>query len=123
MQRPVKKDLFTRSKGRPAIWLCSGDASLNPNRRAYKYYWQVCTLESEWEDSEFFKNAPKLSIAAYVKLEKRLRDEGKSAFVYNSKRLREGHGLPLDMSHPRWKGAQLAPSLEDDTDPEHDGWK
>ena len=120
MLRPTKINL---AKSRVGISFCSGDYSLNPNRRVYKYYWQVFTEDSPWEDSEFFANAPKLSIAAYMTLVEELKLRGKPAFVYNSKRLREGHGLPLDMNHPRWKGCVLAPSLEDDSDPAYEGWK
>ncbi|QIE22937.1 hypothetical protein [Caballeronia sp. SBC2] len=119
MQLPTKKALADSK----VICFCSGDYSLNPNPRVYKYYWQVFTMESEWEGRDFFANAPELSIAAYLELERKLRREGRQAFVYNTKRLRLGHGLPLDMNHPRWKGSVLAPSLEEDTDPEHEGYK
>jgi len=120
MRLPIKTDLAKTGDG---ISFCSGDYSLNPNRRLYKYYWQVFTEDSEWEGMEFFENASRLSIAGYMERVKQLKREGKAAFVYNTKQLREGHGLPVDMNHPRWKGAILAPSLEDDTDPEYDGYK
>lgn len=120
MLRPTKANLARSSGG---VSFCSGDYSLNQNRRVYRYYWQVYTEDSPWEDAEFFQKARKLSIAAYMTLAEQLEREGKRALVYNSKQLRENHGLPLDMNHPRWKGAVLAPSLEDDTDPEYDGWR
>jgi len=119
VQMPTK-DKLARRKG---ILFCSGDFRLNPDPRRYKYYWQVLTLNSKWEGDEFFENAPRLSIAAYMELMEKLKKEGQPAFVYNSKRLREGHGMPLDMSHPRWKGTVWAPSLEEDTDREYDGYK
>lgn len=123
MRLPIKADLARQAASGPGIWFCSGDYSLNPNRRAYKYYWQVFTLDAPWEGPAFFTNAPSLSIAKFAALEEGLRREGKSAYVYSRKYLREGHGLPLDMSHARWKGVQLVVSLEDDPDAEHDGWK
>ncbi|MFM0324865.1 hypothetical protein [Caballeronia glebae] len=123
MQLPIKADLARRAQSGDGIVFCSGDYSLNPNRRVYKYYWQVFTDDSEWEGAEFFQNTPKLSIAAYRDLVGRLQREGKAAFVYNTKRLRQGHGLPLDMNHARWSSAVLAPSLDDDMDPEYDGYK
>jgi len=95
MLRPTKASL-ARSLGR--VSLCSGDYSLNQNRRVYKYYWQVFTEVSPWEDAEFFQMAPMLSIAAYMTLTAQLEREGKRALVYNSKRLRENYELPLDMN-------------------------
>jgi hypothetical protein len=123
MQLPIKTDLARQAALGSGIWFCCGDHRLNPNRRLYKYYWQVFTVDTAWEGNEFFAKAPSLSIAEYVALEERLRREGKSAYIYSRKCLREGHGLPLDMGHARWQGVRLAVSLEDDPDPEHDGWK
>ncbi|WP_244815354.1 hypothetical protein [Caballeronia sp. Lep1P3] len=123
MRLPIKADLVRQAASGPGIWLCSGDYKLNPNRRAYKYYWQVFTLDTAWEGQEFFANAPSLCIAEFMALEERLRRERKSAYVYNRKCLRESHGLPLDMNHPRWRGVRLVVSLENDPDPEYDGWK
>ncbi len=54
MLRPTKANLARSSGG---VSFCSADYSLNQNRRVYKYYWQVYTEDSPWEDDRSFKGA------------------------------------------------------------------
>jgi hypothetical protein len=119
MQRPTKESL-SRSDG---IAFCAGNYDLHPNRRLYKYCWRVFTADCPWEGDELFQKAPRLSTAAFVELEHELTRLGAKAFVYNSKRPRHGHGLPLDPNHPRWKNREWAPSWDDDPDLEWTGHK
>jgi hypothetical protein len=87
------------------------------NPRHYKFYWQVFTLTSPYEGYEFFQHAPRLCSAQYQKEMERLCAERVPALIYSFKLPRRDPANPFDLSHPKWKDVEFAPSWDEDQDP------
>ena len=112
---PFKRDLIQTGR---SISYATG---LHPNPRLYKYYWQVFTLDSDWEGPEFREKAsPLCTSACMLKLDE-LTLSNSLYVLYGWKRPRRFPGMPFDPNSERWKDAQWAPALEDDSDPEWSG--
>jgi hypothetical protein len=114
MLLPTRKN-FERHSSDGLLYFSTG---LHPNPRLYKYLWQIWTPDSPLEGEGFLLSGPLLSTARFVEIEQRMLTTGESGFVYNRRRVRKGLGSPFDLTHPRWKVREWAPSWEDDPDPE-----
>ena len=115
MRLPRKQDLRECGHG------ISYALYLHPVPAFYKHYWQVFTLDSPWEGSEFLANAPKLSTAACMQLLEELRRRREPFILYGEKMPRRFAGMPFDPTSDRWRNARWAPALADDPDPEWNG--
>lgn len=85
---------------------------MHPNPRMYKYFWRVFTLDSPWEEAEFFEKTPVLSTVQFVELMEEYRVEGVPCLVYNQSIPRDGS--IFDKNSEKWKGVAFAPSWDDD---------
>lgn len=115
MQLPSKEILRSRGQGRHYA------APLHPVPKFYKHYWQIFTLDSQWEGEEFLRLEPHLSTAACMQRLEQLRARGEPYMLYGSKRPRRFLGMPFDPASERWRHANWAPALDDDSDPEWNG--
>lgn len=116
MQRPSFRFLASLAQRSPTIVYASASPSLSGHPKLYKYFWQVFSVESPWENDEFFASAPQLCTADMVQTTERLLAAGHSCVLYGWKRPRTGPGTPWKLDHPRWKDVAFAPPREDDTD-------
>lgn len=116
MRAPDKAMLQRCTVGGVSYALC-----LHPNPRFYKHHWQVFTKDSPWEGEEFMQRSPRLSTAACMQRLAELELTGEPYVLYGGKRPRRFDGMPFDPKVARWQGADWAPPLEDDSDPEWNG--
>jgi hypothetical protein len=122
MMRPTYRNLgSTGSREEPSVSICSGPSSPQGNPRFYKYHWRVFSLESPWEDSDFFRYAPVLCNADCQREVERLLEKRLSCMIYGFRRPRKDPHNPWDMTHARWAGIEFAVSWEEDTDPVVEG--
>lgn len=117
MLSPSKKKL----RRTPGEWWST--SPLHPEPRLYKHYWQLFTLDSPWEGDTFFDQAPVLCTAACFARLAQLKAAGQSCIVYGYKRPRRFPGMPFDPNHEKWRQVEWAPALEDDPDPEWNGFR
>jgi hypothetical protein len=89
--------------------------SLHPNPRFYKYTWHVFWRGSPVEGHAFLETEP-LSTKAAFDLLASLRKQGEPFIVFSHRHPRCGVSI-WDLDNPRWNGARLAPSYDDDNDP------
>lgn len=116
MRRPSFRYLASLAEKSPTIVYASASLSLSGHPKLYKHFWQVFSVESPWENDEFFEHAPHLCTADMVRTTERLLAAGHSVVLYGWKRPRRGPGMPWNLEHPRWKNAVFAPSWDEDTD-------
>ena len=121
MISPTFSHLNTLNIHEPAVYFASGSPSLSGNPRFHKHTWQVFSPYSEWEGDAFFEHAPRLCIHDFEVEVARLLAAGVSCLAYGRRRPRKDPRNPFDMSHPKWKNVQFAPSWDDDTDPVVEG--
>lgn len=103
--------------------ICSGSPGPQGNPRFHKYYWRIFSLECPWEGDEFFRYAPVLCNADYLREVERLLKKRRSCMIYGFRRPRMDAGNPWDLHHPKWATMQFAVSWDEDTDPPVDGHK
>ena len=116
MRRPSFRYLASLAQESPILIHASGTQVEPAHARLYKHYWQVFSIESPWEDDEFFAQAEHLCTADMVRTTERLLAAGHACVVYGWKRPRTGPDTPWDRTHPRWKDAIFAPAWDEDTD-------
>jgi hypothetical protein len=122
MMLPTYRNLkATTSWWRPSFSICSGSYGPQGNPRFYKYYWRIFSLESPWEDADFFKNAPAFCNADCEKEIARLLRKRRSCLIYGFKRPRRDPANPWDLTHPKWAKAEFAVSWDEDSDPVVEG--
>jgi hypothetical protein len=95
---------------------CSGSPRPQGSPRYWKYYWRVFSIQSAWEDDEFFKYAPVLCNADFVKEVERVHALGQWCMVYGFRLPRADPANPWDMSSPKWEGVEFACRYDDDPD-------
>lgn len=115
MRPPCRKTLLARGHS------YSYAPGLHPVPVFYKHHWQIFTLDSPLEGCEFLEKSPRLSTAACMLRLAELRAQGVLYILYGGKRPRRFDGMPFDPQSDRWRNADWAPALEDDTDPEWNG--
>jgi len=85
---------------------------MHSNPRFYKYYWSVYSFDSA-------KGVPTNHLCTSAAMERMssLRERSLEYMVGNTKVLRLGSGIPIDLNHSRWVGYEFAPEFELDEDP------
>lgn len=116
--RPPSKAMLQRCRG-----MASYALSLHPNPRLYKHHWQIFTRDSALEGESFLQQAPRLSTAACMQRLAELGRTGEPCLLYGGKRPRLFAGMPFDRTSARWQRADWATALEDDADPEWNGYR
>ena len=119
MLSPNRKTLARREPG-IGLWQAT---HIHPNRRSFKYLWQIYTIDSPWEDDQFFANAPVLCTHDAMRTIEALAEAGQAYLVYNRRLPRRGADVPFDPEHPRWRGHEFACAYDDDLDPVWNGFK
>jgi hypothetical protein len=122
-QAPTKR-FFARQS-----WPVWAGEEMHRNPRFYKNLWQIWSRDDAPEHSKTFdaalnrwrqcwRDAPKLCTHDAMRWIKAYYDN-RIVFAVMSYRLRrDDPALPWDFARLRARGAQLAPALDDDTDPE-----
>lgn len=108
---------FNHLENLPHKVIYAGAVRPHGKPRFYKYYWWVFTAESPVEGDNFLTETYRLSHAEYDERIAVCRTRGMSAMVYNKKCYRTGADTPWDKHRLNERGACLAPSFNDDTDP------
>jgi hypothetical protein len=118
MLQPTYKNLQRYDPNDPVgVIYASGSPGPQGNPRLWKYYWQVFSAESPWEDGEFFQSAPLLCNADFEKEVGRLVALGHNCMVYGIRRPRADPANPWEIYSPKWEGVKFAMSYDKDTDP------
>ena len=98
----------------------SKSSRMHPNPTFYKYYWTIFH-EGCAENGDFA--AIKYCTSDAMTIIKALKANKKGYILHNWHSPRNGNKLPFDFSNIRWKGVEMAPSFEDDSDPIWEGHK
>ncbi len=96
---------------------------LHPNPSFYKYYWWVFWQGSPCDGLEFLSEQYRLSTKKAFEFRIQLKSEGKTYWLYNRQYPRLNPKNPFDVNSIKWKDAKWAPSFDDDTDEEYQGFK
>jgi hypothetical protein len=67
MKKPLYRYLTSHDAPGPGTMCCSGSLSPQGNPRHWKYYWRVFSAQFPWEDEEFFRHAPVLCNADFIR--------------------------------------------------------
>jgi len=94
----------------------------HPNPRFYKHYWWVFHRGSPCEGNKFLTEPYRLNEFEARQLMRALDQKDEPYMVYNDYVPRKGVSF-FDPAAKKWKGVEFAPSFDDDTDPECEGYK
>lgn len=76
-------------EGNASVWIAGGSYAPQGNPRLYKYFWQVFSAESPWEDDDFLEHAPALCTAGCEKEVQRLLALNLPCLIYGFRRPRK----------------------------------
>jgi hypothetical protein len=115
---------FDRLKHCPSGEIQSYARRMHPNPRYYKYLWWVFWQSSPCEGEAFLAEANSLCTGLALALRERLDLAGESYWLYNKSLPRDEPGVtPFDRNAPRWKDVTFATALDQDPDPDWQGFR
>ncbi len=99
-------------------------SNMHPNPRFYKYRWWVFWRDSACDGREFLDDKYAICTANAISLIKKLQADGECYWIYNRRISRHEPGVtPFDRTSVKWRDHAFAPSFDDDTDPQLDGFR
>lgn len=109
----------------PAEGLCHSYAQRpHADPRLNKYRWWVFWRGSACDGREFLAEDYGMCTADAMALMERLTLSQERHWVYNQRMPRDEPGVtPFDRASAKWRNTQFAPSLNEDTDPEWNGFR
>ena len=100
-----------------------GTSSVHPKPHYYKFYWWIFSKYSPVEGRNFLDKKYRLSTAEAMRFMDELAKEKEPCMVYNVRLPRLDSKNPFNPNSSRWEGYEWAPSWDEDTDEEWNGFK